>query len=135
MHLRHLGLVLIVIVDLQAPEATFPGILELLKNKTYSRLDEPLQKRESQARVIMTAERHIPGLGNLAHAIKVIPSQTCIQPKIESTSGSAAKIVSIIWRTLSYKGLVFVCKHSLQVYAKAFLKIMELLALLLIWLT
>ena len=56
---------------MQASPQLLQAIFELVVKASYSRLDDSTQERQLTARVMLTAERQIPGLPSQFQTIKV----------------------------------------------------------------
>lgn len=46
-------------------------VLELLKDGTFSRVDDTTGSQRLSARIMLTAERQVPGMSDLVQVIKV----------------------------------------------------------------
>lgn len=59
---------------MQAPQEVLPRLAQMLKTGMYSKLNSSEPEQKLSARIMMTAEKQVPGLSNLAEVIKVSQS-------------------------------------------------------------
>ena len=59
-------------------------VLELLKTRSFSRLDNTAQTHKLSARIMLTAEKQVPGLSDLVQVIKVSQCMTASLERLMS---------------------------------------------------